>query len=76
MWNIIFFIDFSNFNFRKKRKDLEKKREKKRKKGTKSPICYEPNNSNIFYLFVPDREISNIIKIRSNISSNGKNQYY
>jgi len=30
----------------------------------------------IFYNFVPDREINYIIIIRSNISSTGKNQYY
>jgi len=30
----------------------------------------------IFSTFVPNREISYIIIIRGNISSNGKNQYY
>jgi len=55
---------------------------RKRKKRRKRLINYhtrihEPNNSNILYLFVPNREISDMILIiRSNISLNDKNQYY
>jgi len=57
---------------------LEKK---KKKKGIKREepnlllIFMNPINQ-IFSTFVPDREINYIIIIRSNISSNGKNQYY
>jgi len=59
--------DFRTSALEKKKK---KKRKKKKKKKRKSPI------TQIFSTFVPDREINYIIIIRSNISSNGKNQYY
>jgi len=58
----------------------------KRKKGKKKKkpnlfliiaLFHESNNSTYCLHFVPKREISDmIVIIRSNISSNGKNQYY
>jgi len=69
---------FSNFNFRRKKRD-----EKKKKEGRAQfvfnyhTLLQESNNSTHFLPFVPDREISDMILIiRSNISSNYYNQYY
>ena len=68
--------DFQTSTLEKKEKKKGKK--KKKKKGGRAQFVinfHESNNSNIFYL-CSDREINYIIIIRSNISSNGKNQYY
>jgi len=66
---------FSNFNFlkrkeKKKRDGKKKKKEKRRKRliNYHTPF-HEYNNSNILYLFVSDRKISDMILIiRSNFS--------
>jgi len=61
MWNKIFFKDFSNFNFRKK-KERWKKRKKRKKEGrAQFVINYhtpfpEPNNSTYFLPFVPEKK--------------------
>jgi len=58
--------------------EKRKKKEKRRKRliNYRTPF-HDPNNSNILYPFVLDREIIDMILIiRSNISSNDKNQYY
>jgi len=68
---------FSNINFRKKkRKKREKKEEKKKEEEPNLLLIFMSSITQIFSTFVPDREINYIIIIRSNISSNGKNQYY
>ena len=58
---------------------LEKKRDEKKEKKEEEPnllLIFMSPITQIFSTFVPDREINYIIIIRSNISSNGKNQYY
>jgi len=76
MWNKIFFKKiFKHQLQKKKRKKREKKEEKKGKEPNLLLIFMSPITQ-IFSTFVPNREINYIIIIRSNISSNGKNQYY
>jgi len=75
MWNKIFLRDFSNFNFRKKKRNEKKKNEPNLLLII--ALLPEPNNSTCGLPFVFVREISNMILIiRRNISSNGYDQYY
>jgi len=70
MWNKIFFKYFQTLI-------LEKKREKKEKEPNLlliTTLLLMSSITQIFSNFV--KEISYIIIIRGNISSNGKNQYY
>jgi len=75
MWNKIFFKKIFKHQLQKKKR---KKREKKEKKGEEPNLLliFMSSITQIFSTFVPDRKINYIIIIRSNISSNGKNQYY
>ena len=67
---------FSNFNFRKKKEKKEKKKGGRAQFVINYKLLFMSPITQIFSTFVRDREISYIIIIRSNISSNGKNQYY
>ena len=67
--------DFQTSTLEKKKKKERKKEEKKEEEPNLLLIFMSPITQ-IFSTFVPDREINYIIIIRSNISSNGKNQYY
>jgi len=75
MSNQIFFIHFQTLDLEKKRKKIDEKKRRENRKKSQFVIDYhthfhEPNNSNILYPFVPDREINDMILIiKSNISS-------
>jgi len=68
--------DFQTSTVENKRKKREKKRRKKKEEEPNLLLIFMSPITQIFSTFVPDREINYIIIIRSNISSNGKNQYY
>jgi len=77
MWTKFSSKRFSNINFRKKKeKRKRKKEEQKKEEEPNLLLIFMSQITQIFSTFVPDREINYIIIIRSNISSNGKNQYY
>jgi len=67
--------DFQTSTLEKKKKKERKKKKKKEEEPNFLLIFMSPITQ-IFSTFVPNREINYIIIIRSNISSNGKNQYY
>ena len=71
MNKIFFKKDFQTSTLKKK-----EKREKKKEEEPNLLLIFMSPINQIFSTFVPDREINYIIIIRSNISSNGKNQYY
>ena len=68
--------DFQTSTLEKIRKKREKKKKKKKEEEPNLLLIFMSPITQIFSTFVPDREINYIIIIRSNIPSNGKNQYY
>jgi len=68
-------LQTSTLEEKKKKKERKKKKRKKGEEPNLLLIFMSPITQ-IFSTFVPDREINYNIIIRSNISSNGKNQYY
>jgi len=76
MWNKILFKKIFKHQLKKKKTKKEKKRRKKQEEEPNLLLIFMSPITQIFSTSVPDREINYIIIIRSNISSNDKNQYY